>query len=49
MYNNGLDACAEIINGIWLSKPRRRYLEMRKKLHRLDFKEEYGDFVTLLN
>lgn len=49
IYNNGLDSCAEIFNNTWMLKPRKNHSKLPKSLVRSNFKEEYGDLVTLSN
>lgn len=49
IFEDDSDKCLGIINKYWLLKGRLGIFKIPKKLHRIDFKEEFGDLITLLN
>lgn len=49
VYDDDPDKCLGIINKYWLLKSRPSLSKILDKLHRIDFKEQFDDLVTLLN
>lgn len=49
VYEDDPKACLEIINKYWLLKSRPSKSKMPSRPHRVDFKDEFRDFITLLN
>lgn len=49
VYDNDLDKCLGIINKYWLLKSRPSLSKMPTKLHKIDFKEEFGELLMPSN
>lgn len=48
-YDDDPDACAKIIDKFWLKKSRGGRSRWPDKLHRIEFNDEFKDFITLLH
>lgn len=48
-YDDDPDACAKIIDKFWLKKSRGGRSRWPDKLHRIEFNDEFRDFITLLH
>lgn len=49
VYDDDLDRCLGLINKHWVLKTRPGLSKVPSRLHIIDFKEEFGDLITLLN
>lgn len=48
-YDDDIETCLGIINKYWLLKTRPDKSRIPDRLHRVDFKDEFRDLITLLN